>query len=105
MRSVIFAVLILVCALPASAADFIRITASCPGVDARTLDETVLSPIFRQINGVEGLTRIETEARNDGSGALTVYFQPKTDLDLAEVRVTEEKGPGLIMRSKAEKES
>ncbi|MCE9565904.1 MAG: efflux RND transporter permease subunit [Planctomycetes bacterium] len=91
MRLAIPVVLILAGAFPASAADpttgIIRVTTTYPGVDARTVDETVLTPLFRQINGVEGATRIESEARNDGTGTLTVYFEPKTDLNLARAMV------------------
>jgi multidrug efflux pump subunit AcrB len=88
MRPALSAVLILSWALFASAADpVIRVAATYPGADARTLDETVLSPLYRQISGVEGMTRIESEARNDGTGTLTVYFHPKAELNLAEVQV------------------
>jgi len=87
MRLATKATLILACTLQASAADVIRVSASCPGVDASTLDETVLFPIFLQINGLDGLKRIETEARNDGSGTLSIHFDAKTDLNLAEIRV------------------
>jgi multidrug efflux pump subunit AcrB len=90
MRFAISAVLILACALPAAAdtpVGVIRVSATYPGADARTVDETVLIPLFEQINGVEGATRIESEARNDGTGTLTVYFEPKTDLNLAQMLV------------------
>ena len=89
MRSVIAAVLVLACALPVLAADpptgVMRITATYPGADARTVDETVLDPLFKKIVGVEGLIRIESEARNDGTGTVTLYFEPKADLNLAQV--------------------
>ncbi len=91
MRSAISAVLVLACALPASAADapagVIRVTATYPGADARTIDETVIIPLFMRINGAEGITRIESEARNDGTGTVTAYFEPKADLNLAQVAV------------------
>lgn len=91
MRLAIPAVLILATAFSASAADpttgVIRITATYPGADAKTIDETILARLFQQINGVEGATRIESEARNDGTGTVTVYFEPKTDLNLAQVMV------------------
>jgi multidrug efflux pump subunit AcrB len=90
MRLVIPAVLILTCAIPAYAAPqtgVIRVTATYPGADARTVDETVLAPLFLKIAGVEGQTRIESEARNDGTGTVTVSFEPEADLNLAEVRV------------------
>ena len=88
MRSVIAAVLLLACALPVLAADpptaVMRITARYPGADARTVDETVLTPLFAKIAGVEGLIRIESEARK-GTGTATLYFEPKADLNLAQV--------------------
>src|SRR5262249_10973808 len=91
MRLVIPAVLILACPIPAFAADppagVIRVTATYPGADARTVDETVLVPLFLKIAGVEGQTRVESEARDDGTGTLTVYFEPKADLKLAQVMV------------------
>jgi multidrug efflux pump subunit AcrB len=91
MRPAISAVLVLACALPVLAADppagVIRITTTYPGADARTVDETVLAPLFVQIIGVEGVTRIESEARNDGTGTVTMYFEPKMDLNLAQVVV------------------
>ena len=89
MRPAISAALVLACALPVSAAappaGVVRITATYPGADARTVDEAVLAPLFVQIIGVEGVTRIESEARNDGTGTVTLYFEPKTDLSLAQV--------------------
>lgn len=91
MRRATLAVLILAYALPVSAATplggVIRVTATYPGADAPTVDETVCSALFRQISGVEDMTRIESEARNDGTLTLTLYFQPKADLNLAEMRV------------------
>jgi multidrug efflux pump subunit AcrB len=91
MRYAIPAVLVLAGVLPAAAADppgaVIRVAVTYPGADARTLDETVLTPLFRQINGVEGMTLIESEARTDGTGTVTVSFHPAADPDLAEVRV------------------
>jgi multidrug efflux pump subunit AcrB len=90
MRLVIPAVLILACAIPAFAAEppagVIRVTATYPGADARTVDETVVSSLFAQIIGVEGMTRIESEARQ-GIGTVTVYFESKADLNLAQVMV------------------
>ncbi|OWK34884.1 efflux RND transporter permease subunit [Fimbriiglobus ruber] len=91
MRLAITAVLLLACALPAAAVDpsahVIRVSATYPGADARTVDETVLVPLFKQISGVEGITRIESEARADGTGTVTLFFDPKTDLNIAQVVV------------------
>ncbi|MDB5341686.1 MAG: efflux system, inner rane transporter CmeB [Schlesneria sp.] len=87
MRVLTLVVLILAYVLPLSAADVIRVSASCPGADASTLDLTVLMPIFEQIKGLDELIRVETEARNDGTGTLSVYFDPKADISFAEIRV------------------
>ncbi|QEL20758.1 efflux RND transporter permease subunit [Limnoglobus roseus] len=91
MRPAISAVLVLACALPALAADppagVIRVTAVYPGADARTLDDTVIAPLFKQLVGVEGMTRIESEAQEDGTGTVTVYFEPKADLNFAQMAV------------------
>src|SRR5262249_34990278 len=91
MRPPLPVVLILACAFPAFAADptagVIRLPATYPGADARTVDETVLAPLFLQIAGVEGVTRIESEGRNDGTGTMTLYLAPNTDLNAAQVAV------------------
>jgi multidrug efflux pump subunit AcrB len=91
MRPAISFVLLPACALPALAAvppaGVIRISATYPGADARTVDETVLAPLFVQLSGVEGMTRIESEAYKDGTGTVTLYFEPKTDLNHAQVDV------------------
>jgi multidrug efflux pump subunit AcrB len=91
MRPVISAVLVLACAIPAWAADppagVIRVTATYPGADAQTVDETVIAPLFTRIIGVEGVTRIESESQKDGTGTVTIYFEPKTDLNLAQAEV------------------
>ncbi len=91
MRYAITPTMILACAFQASAADtaagVIKVSATYPGADARMVDEAVIGPLFQQISGVEGMTRIESEARNDGTGTLTVFFEPRADLNLAEVRI------------------
>jgi multidrug efflux pump subunit AcrB len=65
----------------------IRVTASYPGANAKTVSDTVVAPIAEQINGVEGMVRLESESRNDGSCIITVRFKPKTDADMAQVLV------------------
>lgn len=87
MRPLTLAILILAGTLPASAATVIRVTASYPGASAVIVEETVLAPIVQQINGVEGLTRIETEARHDGTATILVYFKSKVDVHVAQVLV------------------
>ncbi|MDB5314096.1 MAG: hypothetical protein JWO38_8298 [Gemmataceae bacterium] len=65
----------------------IRVTTSYPGANARVVADTIAAPIEQQVNGVEGMTRLESESRDDGSYTLTVRFGPRTDLDAAKVLV------------------
>src|SRR6476660_8095580 len=63
------------------------VTAVYPGADARTVSETVAAPIEEQVNGVEGMLYMESQATNDGSLRLTVTFKLGTNPDLAQVLV------------------
>lgn len=88
MRPASLTVLILVFALPASATDVIRVTVSCPAANALTrLNRRCSLPSSNGSTMSRDWTRVESESRNDGSGTVTAYFLPKTDMNLAEVRV------------------
>src|SRR6476661_3100012 len=63
------------------------VTANYPGADARTVSETVASPIEDEVNGVEGMMYMESQCTNDGSLQLTVTFKLGTNPDLAQVLV------------------
>src|SRR5919206_1574781 len=63
------------------------VTATYPGADARTVSETVASPIEDQVNGVEGMLYMESQCTNDGSLRLTVTFRHGTNPDFAQVLV------------------
>lgn len=45
----------------------IRVRTSYPGANAHVTAQTVTIPLLHQINGVEGIERMEALARNDGS--------------------------------------
>ena len=47
-----------------------------PGASAQTLDETVLSVVEREMNGAQGMIYMESVAQADGTGAITVTFEP-----------------------------
>src|SRR3954465_13147828 len=63
------------------------VTAAYPGADARTVSETVAAPIEQQVNGVEGMLYMESQATNDGAMRLTITFKQGTDADMAQVLV------------------
>jgi multidrug efflux pump subunit AcrB len=58
------------------------VTASYPGANAKEVEATIAAPIEQQINGVEGMERLESESRNDGSYIAYVRFKPYTNPNL-----------------------
>ncbi|RKX35242.1 MAG: hydrophobe/amphiphile efflux-1 family RND transporter [Verrucomicrobia bacterium] len=63
------------------------VSANYPGADARTIAETVATPIELEVNGVEDMIYMESVSANDGSMSLTITFETGTDLDMANVLV------------------
>ncbi|HMN22673.1 MAG TPA: efflux RND transporter permease subunit, partial [Ottowia sp.] len=58
-----------------------------PGASAQVLEDAVLSVIEREINGAPGMAYMESVAQADGSGSITISFEPGTNADLAQVEV------------------
>jgi multidrug efflux pump subunit AcrB len=65
----------------------IRVTASYPGASAHVTQETVAFLLLQQINGAEGLVRLESECRDEGTCEITARFKPGTDIKVAQVVV------------------
>ena len=63
------------------------VAATYPGADAKTLAETVSTPLEQEINGVEDMLYISSSSTSDGRVNLTVTFKLGTDLDKAQVLV------------------
>ena len=72
---------------PPVAPPSIVINAAYPGASAQTLEDSVLSVIEREMNGSPGLLYMESVAQADGSGSITLSFEPGTNSDLAQVDV------------------
>src|SRR3954462_328163 len=72
---------------PETAPPTIVVAASYPGANAETIAETVAAPMEQEINGVEGMIYMTSQATGDGSLSVTVTFAPGTDLDNAQVQV------------------
>ncbi|MEC5211483.1 multidrug efflux pump [Polaromonas sp. CG_9.5] len=72
---------------PPVAPPSIVVAASYPGASAKTLEDSVLSVIEREMNGATGLIYMESVAQANGSGNITLSFQPGTNPALAQVDV------------------
>src|SRR3954464_9307835 len=60
------------------------VRATYPGANPKVIAETVATPIEEQINGVEGMLYMSSQATTDGLMTLTVTFRLGTDPDKAQ---------------------
>jgi multidrug efflux pump len=65
----------------------IVVRATYPGANPKVIAETVAAPLEEQINGVENLLYMSSQANTDGVLTLTVTFKIGTDPELAETQV------------------
>jgi multidrug efflux pump subunit AcrB len=72
---------------PEIAPPTVEVSANYPGANAQVVADTVAAPIEQAVNGVEGMMYMSSQCANDGSYSLTVTFNPKTDLNIAQVLV------------------
>ena len=72
---------------PEIAPPTVTVTTSYPGANAKTVAETVATPIEEQVNGVENMLYMSSQSTNDGAMKLTITFKVGTNLDVAQVQV------------------
>ncbi|MEI8168525.1 MAG: efflux RND transporter permease subunit [Rhodoferax sp.] len=72
---------------PTVAPPTIQISAAYPGATAQTLEDSVLAVIEREMNGATGLAYMETTSQANGTGMISLSFEPGTDPAMAQVDV------------------
>ena len=63
------------------------VSATFPGADASTIEQSIAAPIETQVNGVPNMIYMDSRSSNDGSYTLNVTFDIGTAQDIAAVDV------------------
>ncbi len=63
----------------------IMVSATYPGADAQTLEQSVATPLEAQISGVDNMNYMYSINANNGSSQITVDFDVKTDPNIDQV--------------------
>lgn len=72
---------------PEIAPPVVNVSGQYPGASAEIVASTVISPIEDQINGVENMLYVSSNATADGRFSIAVTFDLGTNLDIAQVQV------------------
>lgn len=72
---------------PEVAPPTIQVRAAYPGANAETVADSVATPLEQEINGVENMLYMQSQATGDGNLSITITFELGTDLDEAQVLV------------------
>ena len=65
----------------------VTVRAQYPGANPKVIAETVAAPLEQEINGVEDMLYMSSQATSDGTMLLTITFRLGTDIDNAQVQV------------------
>ncbi|ECP9811004.1 efflux RND transporter permease subunit [Salmonella enterica subsp. enterica] len=72
---------------PTIAPPAVSISATYPGADAQTVQDTITQVIEQNMNGIDNLMYMSSTSDSAGSVTITLTFQSGTDPDIAQVQV------------------
>lgn len=72
---------------PTIAPPAVAVTATYPGADAQTVQDTVTQVIEQNMNGIDNLMYMSSTSDSAGNITITLTFQSGTDPDIAQVQV------------------
>ncbi|ECI3070096.1 efflux RND transporter permease subunit [Salmonella enterica subsp. enterica serovar Rubislaw] len=72
---------------PTIAPPAVSISATYPGADAQTVQDTVTQVIEQNMNGIDNLMYMSSTSDSAGSVTITLTFQSGTDPDIAQIQV------------------
>ncbi|WAH53830.1 multidrug efflux RND transporter permease subunit AcrB [Pseudescherichia vulneris] len=72
---------------PSIAPPAVTVSATYPGADAKTVQDTVTQVIEQNMNGIDGLLYMSSTSDSSGSVQITLTFNSGTDADIAQVQV------------------
>jgi HAE1 family hydrophobic/amphiphilic exporter-1 len=65
----------------------VQVSGQYVGADATTVEQTVTTPTEIQVNGVPGMSYIQSNSTSDGRSSMNVYFDIGTNVDIATTEV------------------
>src|SRR5476649_48485 len=72
---------------PTVAPPAIQLTATYPGADAQTVQDTVTQVIEQNMNGIDNMMYMSSTSDSSGTVQITITFASGTDADIAQVQV------------------
>ncbi|KAK0341689.1 hypothetical protein LTR94_025363, partial [Friedmanniomyces endolithicus] len=72
---------------PPIAPPTVQVSATFPGANAATVQESVALPIEQQVNGAKDLLYLQSTSTDDGRYTLVATFKPGVDVDIAQVEI------------------
>jgi multidrug efflux pump len=74
-------------AVPQYRAPIITVSTTYPGASAKTIEDTVVTPIEQELNGAPNLLYYESQSESSGLATINISFAPGSSSDLNSVEV------------------